>query len=154
MEAKKLLKKHMDLNIPNGIHLSEKQLEQAKYDASIGAIEEAIAYVPEPVIPSFNERESLVNEIKRIVNKVGNFSVRYGAIAEENTIFISQEGSISTQVFAFNDDNVDCDVYDGEEEIDVANYLYAELSLDVLRDIQYLAEIVEVDFEKTEKRIN
>jgi hypothetical protein len=42
MEAKKLLKKHLDIHIPKGEYRSEKQLIQLRYDASIGAINEAL----------------------------------------------------------------------------------------------------------------
>ena len=44
MDAKKLLKKHLDLNTPKGTYLSEKQMEQVRYDASIGAINEALDF--------------------------------------------------------------------------------------------------------------
>ena len=42
MDAKKLLKKHLDIHIPKGEYISEKQLIQLRYDASIDAINEAI----------------------------------------------------------------------------------------------------------------
>ena len=44
MDAKKLLKKHLDINIPKHEYKSEKQLIQLRYDASIDAINEAINY--------------------------------------------------------------------------------------------------------------
>lgn len=156
MDAKKLLKKHLDLNTPKGTHLSEKQMEQIRYDASIGAINEALAFVPEPVIVKQEniERDSLIAQIKRILNKVGSFSMRYGAIEGENSIIVSQIGDTTCEIFSFNDGSVDCDIYVGDIESDNTNYLYEELSYDVLIDILYLAEIVEVDQDKTDKRIN
>ncbi len=42
MDAKKLLKKHLDLNTPKGIYLTDKQLKQIYYDATIDAINEAL----------------------------------------------------------------------------------------------------------------
>tara|TARA_R110000782_G_scaffold124173_1_gene215724 strand:- start:66 stop:311 length:246 start_codon:yes stop_codon:yes gene_type:complete len=42
MEAKKLLKKHLDIHIPKGEYRSKKQLIQLRYDASIDAINEAL----------------------------------------------------------------------------------------------------------------
>ena len=42
MDAKKLLKKHLDKNIPKGEYRSEKQLEQLRYDSAIDAINEAL----------------------------------------------------------------------------------------------------------------
>ena len=156
MDAKKLLKKHLDLNTPKGTHLSEKQMEQVRYDASIGAINEALVFVPEREIVKYGsmERESMLTEIKRIVNKVGSFSMRYGAIENENTIVINQIGNTTTEIFSFNHGNVDCDIYVDDIETDNANYLYEELSNDVLAEILYLVEIVEVDQDKTEKRIS
>lgn len=155
MDAKKLLKKHLDLNTPKGTHLSEKQMEQVRYDASIAAINEALIFVPEREIVKHGsmERESMLTEIKRIVNKVGSFSMRYGAIENENTIVINQIGNTTTEIFSFNDGSVDCDIYVDDIETDNANYLYEELSNDVLAEILYLVEIVEVDQDKTEKRI-
>lgn len=42
MDAKKLLKKHLDRHIPKDEWRSEKQLIQHRYDASIDAINEAL----------------------------------------------------------------------------------------------------------------
>ncbi len=42
LDAKKLLKKHLDKNIPKGEYRSEKQLAQLHYEASIDAINEAL----------------------------------------------------------------------------------------------------------------
>lgn len=42
MDAKKLLKKHLDIHIPKGVWLSPKQIEQATYEATIDAINEAL----------------------------------------------------------------------------------------------------------------
>ena len=42
MEAKKLLKKHLDIHIPKSEYRSGKQLIQLRYDASIDAINEAL----------------------------------------------------------------------------------------------------------------
>lgn len=42
MDAKQLLKKHLELNIPKGEYRSAKQLEQLRYDSAIGAINEAL----------------------------------------------------------------------------------------------------------------
>lgn len=156
MEAKKLLKKHLDIHIPKGVFISGKQLEQANYDASIGAINEALLIVPERVIVLQDNinRESILSEIKRIMKKLGSFSKNYSAIENENTVVIGQEGHRLTEIFAFNDLNVDCDIYDGDVEVDNVNLLYEELSDEVLAEILYLVEIVEVDHDKTEKRIN
>ncbi len=44
MDAKKLLKKHIDLNTPKGIYLSDRQLIQIHYEASINAINEALTH--------------------------------------------------------------------------------------------------------------
>lgn len=156
MDAKKLLKKHLDLNIPKGVFMSGKQLEQANYDASIGAINEALEFVPEPVIVKHEntERESMLLEIKRIMNKLGSFSMAYGAIEGENTIVVTQVGNTTTEIFSFNDENVDCDIYVDDIETGSVNYLYDELSDDTLVDILYLVEIVEVDLDKTLKRIS
>lgn len=156
MDAKKLLKKHLDLNTPKGTHLSEKQMEQIRYDASIGAINEALVFVPEREIVKHGstERESLLTEIKRILNKVGTFDMSHDAINGENSVIVSQIGDTTCEIFTFNDGSVDCDIYVGDIETDNTNYLYEELSYDVLIDILYLAEIVEVDQDKTDKRIN
>lgn len=43
MEAKKLLKKHLDIQIPKGEYRSEKQLTQLRNDACIDAINEALS---------------------------------------------------------------------------------------------------------------
>jgi hypothetical protein len=156
MDAKKLLKKHLDLNTPKGTYLSSKQLQQSYNDAVIGAINEALAIVPEPVIvlQENMERESLLTEIKRILNKVGNFDMSHDAINGENSIIVSQIGDTTCEIFSFNDGNVDCDIYVGDIETDNVNYLYEELSDDVLTEILFLAEIVEVDQDKTDKRIS
>jgi hypothetical protein len=42
MDAKKLLKKHLDLLIPKGQYLSDKQIDQLRYEASINALNEVI----------------------------------------------------------------------------------------------------------------
>lgn len=42
MDAKQLLKKHLELNIPKGVYHSEKQLQQLRYDSAIDAINEAL----------------------------------------------------------------------------------------------------------------
>lgn len=42
MDAKSLLKKHLDLLIPKGIYSSPKQLENYRYEATINAINEAL----------------------------------------------------------------------------------------------------------------
>lgn len=42
MEAKKILKKHLNIHIPKGKYRSEKELIQLRYDASIDAINEAL----------------------------------------------------------------------------------------------------------------
>lgn len=155
MDAKKLLKKHLEIHIPKGIHLSEKQMEQARYDASIDAINEALAIVPEPVAEVLGyERASMIPEIRRIINKVGSFTKNYSVIADEDTIIISQEGNRTTEVFSFNENGVDCDVFDGDEEVDNDAFEYGDLSNDVLMDILYLVEMVETDFDKTQDRIN
>lgn len=155
MDAKKLLKKHLDLNTPKGEYLSDKQMVQVHYDASIGAINEALAFVPEPIIVKQEnmERESLLYEIKRIIHKVGCFSMGYDAIDGENTIIVNQIGNKTTEIFSFNYGNVDCDIYVGDVEADNVNYLYEELTDEVLSEILYLVEIVEVDHDKTNKRI-
>jgi hypothetical protein len=154
MDAKKLLKKHLDLNIPKGVFMSGKQLEQANYDASIGAINEALLIVPEPVLVENTGRESMIAEIKRIVIKAGSFSNKHKAIAEENTVIISQDDNKTTEVFVVCEDDVNCDILEGDELVDEIIYLYEDLSDEVLIDILYLAEIVETDFDKTEKRIS
>ena len=41
MDAKKLLKKHLDLNIPKDVYLSDKQLDMYRNDAIKDAINEA-----------------------------------------------------------------------------------------------------------------
>jgi hypothetical protein len=147
MDAKKLLKKHLDLNTPKDTYLSEKQMEQVRYDASISAINEALAIVPEPVIvlQENTKRESMLTEIQRILNKVGEFNMSHEAIDSENSIIVSQIGDTTCEIFSFNDDDVDCDVYVGDIETDNVNYSYDELSDDVLTEILFLAEIVEVD---------
>jgi hypothetical protein len=43
MEAKKLLKKHLDIHIPKVEYRSEKQLIQLRYHACIDAINEALS---------------------------------------------------------------------------------------------------------------
>lgn len=154
MDAKKLLKKHLDLNIPKGVFMSGKQLEQANYDASIGAINEALGIVPEPVLQENLGRESMIEQIKRIMNKVGSFSMGYGAIESENTIIVSQIGNTTTEIFSFNEENVDCDIYVDDIETGGYNYLYSELSDEVLAEVLYLVELVEVDQDKTYKRIS
>lgn len=52
MDAKQLLKKHLDLNIPKGVYLSEKQLVQLRHDSAIDAINEALKQVPTETIKS------------------------------------------------------------------------------------------------------
>ena len=154
MDAKKLLKKHLDLNIPKGVFMSGKQLEQANYDASIGAINEALLIVPEPVLQENTGRESMIEQIKRILNKVGSFSMAYDAINGENSVIVSQVGDTTCEIFSFNDGSVDCDIYVNDIETNNVNYLYEELSDDVLAEVLYLVEIVEVDQDKTYKRIS
>ncbi len=44
MDAKKLLKKHIELKTPKGIYLSDRQLAQIQYEATINAINEALTY--------------------------------------------------------------------------------------------------------------
>jgi len=41
MDAKKLLKKHLDLNIPKDVYLSDKQLDMYRNDTIKDAINEA-----------------------------------------------------------------------------------------------------------------
>ena len=154
MDAKKLLKKHLELNILKGVFMSGKQLVQANYDASIDAINEALLFVPEPVLEENTGRESMIAEIKRIVIKVGSFSNKHKAIAEENTVIISQEGNKTTEVFVVCEDDVNCDILEGDELVNEIIYLYEDLSDEALIDILYLAEIVETDFDKTEKSIS
>lgn len=43
MDAKKLLKKHLALHIPKNVYLSDRELAQKHYDASIDAINEALS---------------------------------------------------------------------------------------------------------------
>lgn len=154
MDAKKLLKKHLDLNIPNGVWRSAKQLEQANYDASIDAINEALLIVPEPVLQENTGRESMLAQIKRILIKVGSFSMAYGAIDGENTIIVNQIGNTTTEIFSFNENGVECDMYIDDIETGGENYLYEELSDDVLAEVLYMVELVEVDQDKTYKRIS
>jgi hypothetical protein len=45
MKAKKILKKHLDIKINKREYISEKQLLQLRYDASIDGINECLKYL-------------------------------------------------------------------------------------------------------------
>jgi len=150
MDAKKLLKKHLELNIPKGIFLSPKQIEQHTYDATIDAINEALAYVPEPI----DTKLILIGKIKDSINKYGRFDMTYDEISGENTIVVFMDGHKSVEIDSFDLDEVNCVRYDEDVAVDDVTYSYSELTEDTLLEIAYLVDMVATAEEKTLKRIS
>ena len=67
MNAKKLLKKHLDINTPKNKYLSEKQLINLRYEASINAINEALnMHIVGITLPT---KEELHSEIVDLVGR-------------------------------------------------------------------------------------
>lgn len=71
MDAKKLYKKHLGLNIPKGVYLSDGQIGQYKLDATIDAINEAyelgkssIVVLPKPEIFEYVDRNTQSNVVQ------------------------------------------------------------------------------------------
>lgn len=104
------------------------------------------------------QKRTIIKNIKRIISKYGAFGsgeVEQGG--ETYSPCVNSMGNLVALAEYFSDD-VEVSVYDptssSSDSIDSYNVDYEELSKDVLEEILTIAELYEVDQEKTLKRIS
>ena len=104
------------------------------------------------------QKRTIIKRIKDIIEKHGSFGsgeVEQGG--ESYSPCVNSMGNLVSLAEYFSDD-VEVNVYDptgfSSDPIDTYNVSYEELSKDVLEEILIIAELYEVDQEKTLKRIS
>ncbi len=95
-----------------------------------------------------------IQKIRSIINECGGFDMLTDCIkdAQEEAIIVSASGKTSILIDSFGYDGVDCTEYVNEMDTDNPSYDYEDLTLETLQEILNLADIVDVDNYKTQKR--
>lgn len=102
------------------------------------------------------EKQEIINKIKSIVEKYGTFHI--GEVDGANGICVNTMGKFIGLAEYFNSIVIEVKVYEPEsfssDEIDSYELIYDDLTIDVLEEILFVAELYETDQEKTLKRIS
>lgn len=104
------------------------------------------------------QKKSIIKRIKNIIENYGAFGV--GEVEQDGISYspcVNEMGNLVALAEYFSDD-VEVSIYDptgfSSDPIDTYNVSYEELSKEVLEEILTIAELYEVDQEKTLKRIS
>jgi hypothetical protein len=102
------------------------------------------------------EKQEIINKIKSIIEKYGAFSI--GEVDGANGICVNTMGKFIGLAEYFNSTVIEVKVYEPEsfssDEIDSYELIYDDLTVDVLEEILFVADLYETDQEKTLKRIS
>ena len=102
------------------------------------------------------EKQEIINKIQSIIEKYGTFHI--GEVDGANGICVNEMGKFVGLAEYFNRTSVEVKVYEPEsfssDEIDSYELIYDDLTIDVLEEILFVAELYETDQEKTLKRIS
>jgi hypothetical protein len=102
------------------------------------------------------EKQEIINKIRSIVVNYGSFSI--GEVDGANGICVNEMGRFVALAEYFNSTTIEVKVYDpssfSSDEVDSYELTYDELSIEVLEEILFTADLYETDQEKTLKRIS
>jgi hypothetical protein len=102
------------------------------------------------------EKQEIINKIQSIIEKYGTFHI--GEVDGANGICVNEMGKFVGLAEYFNRTSVEVKVYEPEsfssDEIDSYELTYDELTIEVLKEILFVADLYETDQEKTLKRIS
>ena len=104
------------------------------------------------------EKQEIINKIQSIIEKYGTFHI--GEVDGANGICVDAMGKFIGLAEYFNYTTIEVNVYEPEsfssDEVDSyeLNYNDLTLTIDVLKEILFVAELYETDQEKTLKRIS
>jgi hypothetical protein len=102
------------------------------------------------------EKQEIINKIQSIIEKYGTFHI--GEVDGANGICVNEMGKFVGLAEYFNRTSVEVKVYEPEsfssDEIDSYELNYIDLTIEVLEEILFTADLYETDQEKTLKRIS
>jgi hypothetical protein len=102
------------------------------------------------------QKRTIINNIKAIILKHGDFNI--GDIDDAPGICVNEMGNLVALAECFNSTAIAVNIYDptsfSSDPIDDYELIYEELSKGILEEILFVAEMYEVDQEKTLKRIS
>ena len=102
------------------------------------------------------EKQEIINKIQSIIEKYGTFHI--GEVDGANGICVNEMGKFVGLAEYFNRTSVEVKVYEPEsfssDEIDSYELNYIDLTIEVLEEILFVADLYETDQEKTLKRIS
>jgi len=98
------------------------------------------------------QKRTIIKNIKGIILKHGSFSV--AEVGGESSPCVESIGNTIVLAESFDSNCATLVTYVNDEEVDENYVVYHELSKDVLEEILIIAEMYEVDQEKTLKRIS
>jgi hypothetical protein len=102
------------------------------------------------------EKKEIINKIQSIIEKYGTFHI--GEVDGANGICVNEMGKFVGLAEYFNSTTIEVKVYEPEsfssDEIDSYELTYDELTIEILEEILFAAELYETDLEKTLKRIS
>jgi hypothetical protein len=101
-------------------------------------------------------KDLIINNIKNIIKTYGAFSI--GEVDGADSICVNEMGKFVGLAEYFNSTTIEVKVYEPEsfssDEIDSYELTYDELTIEVLKEILFVADLYETDQEKTLKRIS
>jgi len=102
------------------------------------------------------QKKTIIKRIKSIIENYGTFNI--GEVDGADGICVSEMGNLVALAECFNSTDIAVNIYDptgfSSDAIDDYELTYEELSKEVLEEILTIAELYEVDQEKTLKRIS
>jgi hypothetical protein len=102
------------------------------------------------------EKQEIINKIQSIIEKYGTFHI--GEVDGANGICVNEMGKFVGLAEYFNRTSVEVKVYEPEsfssDEIDSYELNYIDITIEVLEEILFTADLYETDQEKTLKRIS
>jgi hypothetical protein len=102
------------------------------------------------------QKRTIIKRIKTIIENYGTFNI--GEVVGADGICINEMGDYVALVEYFNGTTIEVNIYDSNsfssDSIGDYELTYEELSKEVLEEILTIAELYEVDQEKTLKRIS
>jgi len=100
------------------------------------------------------QKKTIIKRIKSIIEKHETFSI--GEVDGADGICVNEIGNLVALAEYFNGTTIEVNVFDpnsfSSDPISDYELTYEDLSKDTLQEILYLAELYEVDQEKTLKR--
>lgn len=101
-----------------------------------------------------DEKTEVIQYIRKVNDECGGFDMFNDIIEKEDVITVSKTGSTEIVIDSFGYDGVDCTEYVNDIDTSSPSYNYEDLTLEVLNQIKHLAEIIEADYYRTQKRCN